>query len=159
MSGEHTLVIGYGNPARGDDGLGCACVNWLVTQGLPLVDTRIGYQLAVEDAITLSAYQRVLFVDASVNGAAPFEYYRLTEQAVRHLDTHSVSPGALMYLAETLFAANTLGNVLAIRGYSFTPFDETITARARENLYAAQGFLAGKLTDRDERSTNSVALP
>ncbi|MCP3870365.1 MAG: hydrogenase maturation protease [Gammaproteobacteria bacterium] len=134
------LVIGYGNPARGDDGLGPAFIEWLEKAEIPGIDSRIHYQLCVEDAIDIASYQQVVFVDASLEGQSSFEFFPLTEQAVRQLDTHSVSPGGLMYLARMLFGATAGASVLAIRGYCFDPFVETLSDQARENLQGAIHF-------------------
>ena len=140
MNGSPVLVIGYGNPARGDDGLAPAFVESLDRLQLPGVETRNQYQLCVEDAIDIAGFAQVIFVDASLDAAPPFEFSPLQEDAVRHLDTHTLSPGALMYLARTLFGATASTFVMAIRGYRFEAFTETITNEAQSNLQEAIGY-------------------
>ncbi len=137
-----SLILGYGNPARGDDGLGPALVEHLSSLGMDGVETRCDYQLCVEDAMGLGDFSRVVFVDASLNGPAPFDYSALPVTAVKHLDTHTVSPGALMFLARNLFGASTEAFVMAIRGYQFVPFTETLSRPAERNLeYAARHLI------------------
>ena len=43
-----TLVIGYGNPGRRDDGLGPSFADILAAEGIPGVDVDSDYQLTVE---------------------------------------------------------------------------------------------------------------
>jgi hydrogenase maturation protease len=131
------LVIGCGNPARGDDGLAPAFVERLDQLRLPGVETRNQYQLCVEDAMDMSGYGQVVYVDASLVAPPPFDFSPLPDDAVMHLDTHSISPAALTYLARTLFGATAGIFVLAIRGYRFDPFTETISERAQGNLREA----------------------
>ncbi|MCB1760510.1 MAG: hydrogenase maturation protease [Gammaproteobacteria bacterium] len=132
------LVLGYGNPARGDDGIGPAFIEQLERLGLPGVETRVDYQLCVEDAMDIGTFARVLFVDASLDAAPPYRHYPLAPKLKpNRLDTHSLSPEALIHLARTLFSATTEASVIAIRGYSFEPFVETLSAGAHANLQAA----------------------
>jgi len=144
---KRILVLGCGNPARGDDGLGPALIERLERASLPQVETRVGYQLCVEDALDIGCFRQVIFVDASYSADPPFEYYPLQEDATRaELDTHGVSPEALMILARTLFGAETPAHVLAIRGYAFEPFVETLSSRAKKNLDLAFRHLSEQLS-------------
>ena len=67
------LVFGIGNPGRQDDGLGPALVEQaekllpgqLSSASNLQIDYDANYQLNVEDAETISAYDLVYFVDAS----------------------------------------------------------------------------------------------
>ena len=139
MNNGPVLVIGYGNPARGDDGLAPAFVESLDRLKIPGVETRNQYQLCVEDAMDIAGFAQVVFVDASLDAVSPFEFSPLPEDAVRQLDTHTLSPGALMYLARTLFGATTDAFVMAIRGYRFEAFTERLTNEAQRNLREAIG--------------------
>lgn len=61
------------------------------------------------------------------------------------LDTHQLSPQALMHLARTLFGVTTAASVLAIRGYQFEPFRESLSEQAEQNLNAALDYLLSEL--------------
>ena len=50
-----TLLIGYGNPGRGDDGLGPAFARRIAARGLPGVTVEIDYQLTVDHALMIAA--------------------------------------------------------------------------------------------------------
>ena len=141
-----TLVIGYGNPARGDDGLGPAFVDSLNRVAPDQVDTRIDYQLCVEDAMDLAGFEQVVFVDAARHLNQPFTFYPLDEARVPDgLDTHSLSPEAVVHLARILFGASTRAFVLAIRGDDFDVFEESLSAAAEQNLQSAlEFFISGQ---------------
>ena len=67
MSGN--LLIGYGNPGRGDDGLGPAFARRMAARELPALRVEIDYQLTVEHALMISAARTVVFVDAALDAA------------------------------------------------------------------------------------------
>ena len=135
-------MLGYGNPARGDDGLGPALVERIGSLALEGVETRVDYQLCVEDAMDIGRFDQVIFVDASLDATPPYLHYRLAETlAPTTLDTHSVSPEALIHLARTLFGATSSASILAIRGYDFTTFSERLSPAARRNLNVALDYL------------------
>ncbi len=143
---QKTLVLGYGNPARGDDGLGPALIKRLAQLELNQIETRLDYQLRVEDALDIGDFCKIIFIDASKNANPPFEYQQLDEnQPPADLNTHSISPRALIYLARTLFKATTPAYIMAIRGYHFEPFDERLSAQAHKNLNLAVQYLLSEI--------------
>ena len=141
------LVIGYGNPGRLDDGLGPALADALSRRDLPGLTIEADYQLTVEDASAVAAHDVVVFADADVAGPEPFEFRPLAAADAMSFSTHSVSPGAVLALAQDLFGATTRGYVLAIRGYEFDEFGERLSPKARANLDAAVRFLEGRLRE------------
>ncbi len=145
LKSKPLLVIGYGNTARGDDGIAPVFMERLNEMHLPGVETRVDFQLQVEYAMELGDYRQLVFVDASMDTPAPFSYAPLTTDAERYFDTHSLSPAALVLLAETLFGARTPASILAIRGYTFQPFVEGLSSRAEGNVSQALAFLANAI--------------
>ncbi len=142
------LVIGFGNPGRLDDGLGPAFAARLAETGLDGVTVDSNYQLNIEDAAAIAEHDVVVFVDASVSGSEPFSFYRLEPQEDATFSTHSVSPRAVLHLAQKCFGAATRGYVLEIRGYEFNDFGEKLSERCRENLQAALEFATDTLEKR-----------
>jgi len=140
------LIIGYGNPCRGDDGVGPALIEKIEAEklgsedGLAGVTTDSDYQLNIEYAVDFAKHDIVVMVDASVKGAEPFEFGPVKPSHDVACTTHSVSPGSLMGL--TLDVADTPpdGYLLAIRGYDFE-LGESLTSQAVENLTAAYEFI------------------
>jgi len=134
------LVIGIGNPGRTDDGLGPALVARLAGLALPGVDTDANYQLNIEDAEAVSRYETVVFVDASVEAAPPYEFTELRPTAEIAMTTHELRPGAVLALCEELYGRRPRARTLAIRGYAWE-LREGLSAKAEANLAAALDFL------------------
>lgn len=135
------VVIGYGNPGRGDDGLGPALAEAVERLGLPGVTVDSDYQLTVEDAELVARHAVVVFADAATEGPEPFFVRTVTPGESMSFSTHSVRPEGVMGLAEQLFGAETRAFVLGIRGYEFNEFGERLSDRARQNLVQAETYL------------------
>ncbi len=158
MNAPRILLIGYGNPVRGDEGMGPARAVRVEAWGLPHVTVDRAYQLTVEDAAAVAEYEVVVFADASVTGPAPFECSRVVPAPDGGFSTHHVEPGAVMELAKSLFGATTEAYVLAIRGYEFEMFHEGFSTGAAANLAAALAFLEPRFREGDLKSEVSEAL-
>jgi hydrogenase maturation protease len=142
-----TLVIGYGNPSRRDDGAGLAVVNGLRERlgrpplvegedgfdelGSP-VDTLFLQQLMPELAETLAQYDRIWFVDAHV-GVIPDPVRRvpLTPSMDPALVSHHLKPEALLALAAQLYGRAPRGELFSVRGYDFN-FGEGLSHETAE---------------------------
>lgn len=140
MPGNGLLVIGYGNPGRRDDGLGPALAECLESLGLPGVHTDAAYQLNIEDGAAMAGYRRVIFADASVNAAAPFEWRRIAPASEIAFSSHAMAPEAALAVCEEHFDARPEAWVLAIRGYDFA-FAEGLSRQARRNCNEALDFV------------------
>lgn len=143
------LVIGYGNPGRLDDGLGPALAQELEKRGLSHVTVDSDYQLTVEDAAAIAEHDVVVFADASVSGDDPFSFQRIEPEEPMSFSTHSVSPEALLHLAERCFGKRPRAYVLAIRGYEFNEFGERLSEDAQKNLLSALAFVEERLIRMD----------
>jgi hydrogenase maturation protease len=135
-----TVVLGYGNPGRQDDGLGPALASAIDALGLPDVTVDEAYQLNIEDAATLAEHEKVLFVDASKVGAEPYEIKKLTAAETISFSTHSVGPESVLAICEESFNRVPEAWILAIRGYDFA-LEEGLTPRAEKNLEKALAFV------------------
>jgi len=135
------LILGWGNPGRGDDGLGPEFVRAFDQLSLPGVTAESDYQLQVEAASEVAGCQEVLFVDADRRGPEPFWIERLSAEAGLSFSTHSVSPAAILALARDLFQAEPQAWLLGIRGYEFDEFGERLSCRARANLEQALQYV------------------
>jgi hydrogenase maturation protease len=145
-----TLLYGIGNDARQDDGLGIQCAerieSWCRVEGVRGVDIEAGVQLSVEDAATIAAYDRVVFLDASVGGSVDFNFDRIAPEAESSISSHSLSPSDVLGVCQALYGRSPETYVLHIRGYGFE-LGEPMTAEAEGNLRKAviglKTFLAG----------------
>ncbi len=133
------LVFGWGNRSRGDDALGPLCVERLrdvVPAGFD-AEFLDDYQLQVEHALDLAKRRRILFVDASMRCAAPFEVTPLQPERDPSFTTHALSPQALMQVYVDLHGeAPAPCHLLAIHGERFE-LGEPPGAQALANLDAA----------------------
>ncbi len=145
--GNKVLVIGYGNPGRLDDGLGPACAEAIERMAIAGVTVDADYQLTVETAAAVAQHEYVVFADASVDGSEPFVFRRVHPPGRGSFSTHLLEPEDVMTMARDLFQAKTKGYALAIRGYAFDAFGETLSDKGLQNLGAALGFLAPVLQD------------
>ena len=142
------LLIGYGNPAREDDGLGPAAAEIIEKFEIEGVSVDSNYQLTVEDAAAAACHDIVIFVDAAVQGLDPVVFYELEPKRKESFTSHSEDPAAILGLTRDLFNAETRGFMLGIRGYSFEMFKEEMTTEASENLEAAVRFITPLLRSK-----------
>jgi hydrogenase maturation protease len=150
------LVLGFGNPGRQDDGLGPAIASAVAGLGLPELSVDIDFQLAVEHAADLAEQDIAIFVDAALSGPEPFAFAAVAPSDDTHFTTHYVEPGMVLGLAERIYGARPAGYLLAVRGYDFDEFGETLSPRARGNLEAALAFLI-PLLQEPERIAQAAA--
>lgn len=140
------LLIGFGNPGRGDDGLGPALAEAVDACALPGVEVCVVYQLAVEHAADVARARRVLFVDASIDPACrPFAIERVVPEPGLDFTTHALAPARVVALAEELFGARRDAWLLTIGGSRFDPFLEDLSAPAQANLAEALDYVLAAL--------------
>jgi len=137
-------VIGYGNPGRGDDGLGPAAAAELSRLKLPGVTVSDPYQLAPEDALDIANEDAVVFVDAAHVGPEPFFEEELLAAEAIDFDSHRLSPQTLLALAKRHFGKAPRAYLIGVRGYSFE-FEEALSAQAAANLEAALAALLKRI--------------
>jgi hydrogenase maturation protease len=132
------LVFGWGNPSRGDDALGPLFVQRLRTMvDQARVECLDDFQLQVEHALDLVGRERVLFVDASVSCAAPFEVTNLKGARDASFSTHALSPDALIHVFADLHGVESPPcTLLAIRAERFE-LGEPPSQNALSNLASA----------------------
>lgn len=139
----NTLVIGYGNPGRQDDGLGPAFIDAFSGES-DKIALQSNYQLTVEDALELKNYKQVIFVDASINCNEPFDLTEITTTNNSGFGSHSLTPNALIQLCHTLYQHYPVAYILAIRGYEFDAFEEKLSDKAHNNLQQALAFITSQ---------------
>jgi hydrogenase maturation protease len=138
------LIIGIGNPSRGDDALGPLLIERLEALALPDVELLTDFQLQVEFSLDLQARQKVIFVDASLNAAAPFTFSPVLAAEDTSYSSHALSPGAVLHAYQKLFGEPPLSYVLAIRGEAFE-LGEGLSTDAAAHLDAAINWLVEDL--------------
>ncbi|MCX7671627.1 MAG: hydrogenase maturation protease [Anaerolineae bacterium] len=126
------LVIGYGNPLRGDDGIGVRAAERLAeaveadSDGEVEVVTR--HQLALELAPLVAAAERLILLDACVGG----EPGAVNEQVLTPATTdvgalsHHLDPRGLLAAAQILYGRAPTAILLTVAGASFD-YGETLS--------------------------------
>lgn len=147
--------MGYGNPARGDDGLGPALARAIEEMSLEGVTVDSNYQLTVEDSWSVARHDIVVFADASHTCEEPCSLYEIEPTDDVSFSSHSVRPEVVLGMARSLFGSHTRGYILAIRGYEFDMFDTSIGERASRNLGAAVNELRELLEPAKRRPVDA----
>jgi hydrogenase maturation protease len=140
----NVLVLGVGNPSRGDDALGPLLLDRLEGRVPPGVELLTDFQLQVEHLLDLHGRDLVVFADASVSAAAPFEFAPIgpaASGAALTMTTHAMEPPALLAAYSRHYgAAPPPAWLLAMRGESFD-LGAPPGAAAERHLQAAAAFL------------------
>ncbi|MTD34148.1 hydrogenase maturation protease [Paludibacterium denitrificans] len=139
------LVIGIGNPSRGDDAIGPLLAErlqrWLAEHAINHVEVLSDFQLNIEQVLDLAGRQRVLFIDASVNSATPFACERVSPIDSSHYSTHSVLPQQLLALYQRLMQQPAPPTeLLTIQGEAFE-LGQPPSDMAQAGMAAAWPFL------------------
>src|SRR5208337_5072391 len=90
------VVFGWGNDARGDDGLGPLLLERVARAGWPDVTTIEDYQLQIEHALDLEGADAALFLDAGKDTPAPFAFAEIGARRDRSHTTHALAPEAVL---------------------------------------------------------------
>lgn len=148
-----TLVYGYGNPGRQDDGLGIELVSrlerWAEEQGLEGIAFDNNYQLNIEDAEAIAGQDLVIFADASKEDIDDYCLSVVEGSGKLSFTTHAASPGYILKLCQELFQREPLVLLLHIKGYQWA-FREGISPQAAKNLEKAFNHIKGILEDPQE---------
>jgi hydrogenase maturation protease len=103
-----TLIAGFGNVLRGDDGFGVEVLRRLGGRGIASESVELldvgtgGIRLAQE---LLGSYDRLIILDATTRGGAPGTLYTLTIDdvvAARDIDMHTTIPSSALAVAKAL---------------------------------------------------------
>lgn len=134
------LLIGYGNPGRGDDGLGPAFSARIESRDLPGLDIDTDYQLTPDHALAVAGARKVIFADALIGSDAPFTFTKIEAGPQAELSSHSLSPLSVLSLAAMLYGKRPQAHVLGIAGHEFGEIKEGLSAGAQGNLDLAEAF-------------------
>jgi hydrogenase maturation protease len=137
------LIIGYGNPLRGDDAVG-----WQAAQRLrecPRDGTRVlaVHQLTPELMEPISQASRVIFVDAAAIGEPGWVHRReLSPESGAAAFTHHATPEALLAGAKTLYGRAPEATLISISGLSFE-ISQQLSAPVQQALDDVVRAIAG----------------
>jgi hydrogenase maturation protease len=131
---NQTLVIGYGNPDRQDDGVAWHVLHALAIRlNLPAPDSyedefpsndRLDFsftlQLTPEMAEQIAPYERVCFVDAHTGSiASEVQLVPVKSQFQHSPFTHHLTAQSLLSMCQSLYGKTPQAELLSVRGYQF----------------------------------------
>ncbi len=151
-----TLVIGYGNIDRQDDGVAWHFLRALAERlgyrlpeypeenpvlSTPALDMHFYLQLMPEMAEWMADFSRIVFVDAHT-GSVPDEIHLEEVQPVFQSSplTHHLTPAACLSLVHALYGQQPQAVLLSLRGYAFgferalSPQTESLLTKALQVL-------------------------
>ena len=131
------LLFGYGNPGRGDDGLGPMLVERISQLQLAGITCLVDMQLLIEHATDLCGFDQIIFVDADMSCQEPFEFSAAYAEKDDSYTSHALTPAALLHVYRHIRqGAAPAAFLLRIRGYRFE-LGDTLSEQANNNLAAA----------------------
>ncbi|MEI7907545.1 MAG: hydrogenase maturation protease [Bacteroidota bacterium] len=144
------LIHAYGNPGRGDDGLGDTfiqmCQPWLSHESAHHITTESSFQLNVEDAYTMSEFDIVVFVDATKEKIENFSFAPVKPVSQSPFTTHAMSPSGVLYLCNELYGKLPETYLLQVKGYEWEML-EGLSEKAEKNLWKAFHFFRVQLEE------------
>jgi hydrogenase maturation protease len=103
-SHSHTVVICYGNPLRGDDGLGWQVAQQLIDKGIENLDVIACHQLTPECAEVIAQSRAVVFVDASLEiQAGKIAVRELKPNRSSKNFTHHLEPAQVLAFSHSVY--------------------------------------------------------
>ncbi len=142
------VVFGWGNDARGDDGLGPLLLERVARAGWPGVTTIEDFQLQIEHALDLDGADAALFLDAGRGTPAPYIFSEIAARRDMAHTTHALAPEAVLDVyARSLSSTPPPSFTLCMRGERFE-LGEGLSAEAADRLEAAWDFLQGLMRER-----------
>ncbi len=134
---DKILLIGIGNSARQDDGLGWDFLEQVEKAGFLKGNMLKKFQLNLEDAELISQYDRVIFVDATYNNLEKgYSFEPCVAKSSADFSTHMLAPECTLYVCQQLYQQQLNAWILAIQGYAWE-LEEGMTPKAQENLQKA----------------------
>lgn len=153
----NVLFLGYGNPGRGDDGLGPALVE-AVEQRFPEVTCLTAMQLRPEHVLDLAAHDLACIADAGMATSPPFTFARLRPRRDASITTHSLSPWELLAIyRDVLETCPPPTFLLTLAGERFD-LGEELSYAARRHLEAALVFAAALLACPNPESWQKASI-
>ena len=141
------IILGYGNPDRGDDGVAWHLLNeLLVSEGIEnaelfasditdlngKADIWFNFQLLPEISELVAKYDRALFIDAHTGDIEEEINFQKMEPDFKHSPfTHHLAPSSCLAIAEAIAGKYPEAWLLSIRGYDFE-FSRELSPKTKE---------------------------
>ena len=154
---NQTLVLGYGNPDRQDDGVAWHVLHALAIQLTPArpgflrgrvsAQRPVGFRLYApidpEMAEQISPYERVCFVDAHTGSIAKEVQLVPVKGQFQHSPfTHHLTAQSLLSMCQSLYGKTPQCSLLSVRGYRFE-FERELSAETAALVPQALEIIMG----------------
>ena len=153
---KSTIIIGYGNPDREDDGVAWHLLNKVVaacdcpeadlfsSDVIPVkpgLDIWFNFQLLPEMADTIADYDRALFIDAHTgNIEEDISYHTLEPEFQNSPFTHHFTASSCLAVAQSLKGHYPESKMLSVRGFQFA-FSRELSAQTADFVNQAFALL------------------
>ena len=142
------VVFGWGNDARGDDGLGPLLLERVARAAWAEVQAIEDFQLQIEHALDLDGADLALFLDAGKDTPAPFAFREIAPRRDVSHTTHALAPEAVLDVYErALGKAAPPAFTLCVRGERFE-LGQGLSPEASDRLEAAWSFVEELMRER-----------
>lgn len=139
-----TLIIGYGNSLRSDDGIGLKVASEVEQSGLPGTRSRQEHQLTPELSATIAEFDRVIFVDAAINCEKVQLQQIQSRQATGTQLGHHCDARSLLAMTEVLYGNVPEAWLITIPAANFE-FGEGFSPKAEQGATKALQIIANLL--------------
>ena len=166
---NNTIILGFGNPDRGDDGAAWVALSSIACHfGYPIDSEQIetgfisindslqlwlNLQLMPELAEDLARFDRAVFVDAHTEDIE--EDVRVVEVQPHYQNspfTHHLTPASCLSLCKELYSKCPRSILVSMRGYEFG-FSRQLSPKTSENVNKAVQLILAWL-EKDELPTS-----
>jgi hydrogenase maturation protease len=141
------LILAIGNESRGDDALAPLLIRQLQAgdhQGVEFIED---FQLQVEHVTDLVGRAAVLFIDADMSCAPPFQFSGIAAEQDNSYTSHAMTPFALLHTFKQVYGNDAPPCfLLRVRGYGFE-LGDGLSAEATANLDQATAMAQRWLAD------------
>ena len=142
------VVFGWGNDARGDDGLGPLLLERVSRAAWAEVRSIEDFQLQIEHALDLDGADLALFLDAGKDTPAPFAFREVAPRRDVSHTTHALAPEAVLDVyVRALGKAPPAAFTLCVRGERFD-LGQGLSPEASDRLEEAWSFVQELMGDR-----------
>jgi hydrogenase maturation protease len=133
---QKTLILGFGNPDRGDDGVAWYILSKIaahfnkslseeqieccLVQLNDVIHLWFNLQLIPEISEQLANYKRAIFIDAhTVDFKEDIRVVDLKPEFQNSPFTHHLTPSSCLSLTQSIFGRFPMATLISVRGYSF----------------------------------------
>jgi hydrogenase maturation protease len=152
-----TLVIGYGNDLRQDDGAGPAVARIISGMHLPGVAVEVCHQLLPEHAAKIATAERVVFIDATLDNADGISVHRIHPARQPEFCGHQCDPRMLLHWAGQLASRVPQSWFIHLPGSDFG-IGEGLSPQAERHVRSAVASILRMIDDPPRWENPSESL-